>query len=615
MRRLALVAVLCAAGAGCKARTEIMIGVATNLLAPSVLDSVHIDILRDGVPVEQQDWPIPGTRTGQYVLPGSFGVFTSDGSTPRVEVIITGEKGAVARPVVTRRSVMSLVSEKTLFLRMGLVAGCMSRDDCEKADQTCVEGVCRSPIVDLNLLPEYRPELVTHVTCASGTTFVSTDTMTPLPSLGDMSCGGVCTEGTCYVPREGGPATEALWTTQEVPPAAQSKQLRAVYATPDGHLFATGDGVIMHLPPAAGGGSGGTDNASAWIDETPAGGPTNLFALFGTSQNDVWAVGNQILHRTSSGWQQLPDSPALIALPGYQLHAGASQSTTSAHAVGRNGSGQGISVTWDGIDWTQTMGDMSLALLSPPDLKAVAAVPGMSGIVAVGNGGFVADYDGVMWRRQTNSFNNDLFGIWVGPAARGWGVGARGLILRGGNGELVSEDSGTTEDLLAVWGASDSFIFAVGNQGTVLFSRGDGQWTRQPTTTNNHLFSVSGRGAGAIYAVGQRGTLLFNDGRVVGGGSGTGNPTMDAGTGGLPDMATGGGAIACGPITCFPGDPGCTCNQSCKIGGGDVIRSVMCDGVICNCMGDSTRSFDEGPFCQNPMQAFAMCQFPGPPPP
>ena len=117
MRRLLTLAITILAATGCRPRTEIVLGVATDLRAPMALDNVHIDILRDGVPVEQQDWPIPGTRTGLFILPGSFGVYSSDGSTPRVEVIVTGTKGI--KDIVRRRSLFSLVGDR-MWLRGAL---------------------------------------------------------------------------------------------------------------------------------------------------------------------------------------------------------------------------------------------------------------------------------------------------------------------------------------------------------------------------------------------------------------------------------------------------------------------------------------------------------------
>src|ERR1051326_7582075 len=115
-KRLLMACVLCAAGAAaCSTkRTEVVIGVVTDLPAPGALDQVKLEIYRDGkIAFDIPPWDIPGTGSGQFIRPASCGVYAEDNAEPRVEVQVHGIKGD--KILVTRRAILSLVKEKTLF--------------------------------------------------------------------------------------------------------------------------------------------------------------------------------------------------------------------------------------------------------------------------------------------------------------------------------------------------------------------------------------------------------------------------------------------------------------------------------------------------------------------
>jgi hypothetical protein len=195
--RLAL-ALVVALAAGCQARTEIVIGVATDLRAKGQIDLVRFIGARNGVPLFQHEWPLSDVPAGMYELPGSFGVFSSDGSEPRVELSLFAFQGNTM--VADRESILSLVSGQTLFLRMGLTSACNVQNGIKcAADESCVEGVCEKRLIDAHKLPKFRPELVTSVDCSSNTHYVVSSTGMPMPVL-KSSCPGSdsCHEGTCF---------------------------------------------------------------------------------------------------------------------------------------------------------------------------------------------------------------------------------------------------------------------------------------------------------------------------------------------------------------------------------------------------------------------------------
>lgn len=198
MKALALVLVL--ASACEQPRTQMMIGVATDMKAPNVIDGAELVVTRtsDGFVEQQVSWQISGAPNQPFNLPGSYGVY-SDGAEVQLDIVLTGLKGA--NPVVSRRAVLNLIEDKTLFFRMGITAGCAAAADCPST-QSCVEGVCRDVAVDARQLPDFAPELITELTCNSGVAYVDTATGAPLPlsSDADQCPVGLCSEGTCLKP-------------------------------------------------------------------------------------------------------------------------------------------------------------------------------------------------------------------------------------------------------------------------------------------------------------------------------------------------------------------------------------------------------------------------------
>ena len=202
----ALAAVLLAAVAtgGCKEqkRTEIIVGLATDLMAPTPLASVRLQVLRlpEMVPIGQQDFPISGDINEVYELPGTYAIYSEDGHADRVRVVLTATDnlGAV---LIVRTALLTLVPQKTLFVRLGVVSACISKTDCPAGD-TCVEGRCAPEEIDSSRLPGYRAGMEKVLDCSSGTKFANTSTKQLMEvsaaGAGGIPCDrGTCQEGTC----------------------------------------------------------------------------------------------------------------------------------------------------------------------------------------------------------------------------------------------------------------------------------------------------------------------------------------------------------------------------------------------------------------------------------
>lgn len=181
---------------GCKDRTELMIGVATDLRAPDTLDGARLVVSREGVPVHDVSWDITGSSIPEN-LPGSYGIF-SDGDELQVDVSLQGFKNGDA--ILDRRALVTFIEGRTLFFRMTLVAGCVDRTDCSD-NQSCIEGSCQDREVDSRTLPEFEDNLVTELTCLSGPMYIDTATNLPMTTSADAAAcpSNLCSEGVCHV--------------------------------------------------------------------------------------------------------------------------------------------------------------------------------------------------------------------------------------------------------------------------------------------------------------------------------------------------------------------------------------------------------------------------------
>ena len=97
-----VVLVCCALAAGCSSRTEIVLGAATDLKARNQLDEVRLIVSRNGVPVLQpKPWTLSDVPAGVYELPGSFGLYSPDGSEVKLDVQLQGFKNL--QPVIREK--------------------------------------------------------------------------------------------------------------------------------------------------------------------------------------------------------------------------------------------------------------------------------------------------------------------------------------------------------------------------------------------------------------------------------------------------------------------------------------------------------------------------------
>jgi len=275
----------------------------------------------------------------------------------------------------------------------------------------------------------------------------------------------------------------------------------------------------------------------------PTTGTTNdLFAVWGQSQNDMYAVGanGTILKWDGQAWSSMSsgvstnlraitapkDKPALLlaggdgssllTFDGTKWNSNTNSLLKSAiNGIGANTSGNiymvgngDMYVRWDGNKkWERPAGYVNI---NSNSLTGISFVPGSEEHFFSGTSDFCERYASLLYWKQTTNTNNDLLGVWANSSAI-YVVGKNGTIARRPSGDgqnFTSMTSGTTTTLRSVFGANDSMIFAVGDGGTALMWNGT-NWSKIATNTAQPLYGVYAVNSSTIIAVGGSGTALI----------------------------------------------------------------------------------------------------------
>ena len=182
------------------------------------------------------------------------------------------------------------------------------------------------------------------------------------------------------------------------------------------------------------------------LDRRGDGSSSNRLAISGTSPDDAWIVGDEMLHNAGEGWARVD-----------------SGTDRSLYAISFGGPGSGWTVGTE---------------------ERIAHLGG-----ADAGGWTIAESPSAKWLR----------GVWTSGATAGWVVGGGGttLALLNGTAWQAVPTGGVSVDLLDVWGSKVDDVWAVGEAGTILHWRGT-MWAlssqRRRRGTSNALRGVWGSG-------------------------------------------------------------------------------------------------------------------------
>lgn len=124
--------------------------------------------------------------------------------------------------------------------------------------------------------------------------------------------------------------------------------------------------------------------------------------------------------------------------------------------------------------------------------------------IAVGELGFIFEYNGSSWTRQVAPTLERLNTVWAASATDAFAAGDNGVILRYNGTAWVTQNSPTAEHIYAMWGASSNAVWAVTDGGDVLFW--NGSFWNVVHSQPEPLFGVYGTSTQNVQVVGLSGT-------------------------------------------------------------------------------------------------------------
>jgi hypothetical protein len=235
-----------------------------------------------------------------------------------------------------------------------------------------------------------------------------------------------------------------------------------------------------------------TNPAKVRLSIVPSGVYESMYALWGTSASDVWAVGaaGTTLHYDGKTWSKIPSgvkpdpngkTPDLQAVWG--------TSASNVWAVGWDGT----ILHFDGAHWLRVESPTSASLrdiwgTSPAD------------IWSVGDNSTLLHFDGNIWSKVRDGGGSFLLGVWGSSPGNVWAVGTEQILhYSGGKWDAVADDMSSRN---TVWGSSASNIWAGGDGGNAFHYDG-GQWSRVKIETPANLERIWGTSAGDVWAIGK----------------------------------------------------------------------------------------------------------------
>lgn len=263
-----------------------------------------------------------------------------------------------------------------------------------------------------------------------------------------------------------------------------------------------------------------------------------LNAVWGTSKDDVWAVGTRgtILHGDGTTFTSVPTNTAEIFFAVWGTGKNDVWFLNSTTPVHSQGFADGTATFEDvkGSSWNPNetaSGRLWAGHSSAPDKVWIAGERTVRFADYWSNGGSFwrlgTDEDGgALWQRgenceldmQCTPLVRALWGTSAG-ATPGvlWAVGAKGqsfLLEDPEAGRWSYRNPNTSNGLEGIWGTSATNVWAVGQNGTIRhIEDATGTWVPVESPTTSHLHGIWGSGPNDVWAVGDTGTVIHYDGK------------------------------------------------------------------------------------------------------
>jgi hypothetical protein len=222
-------------------------------------------------------------------------------------------------------------------------------------------------------------------------------------------------------------------------------------ATVGGSAWAFGTGGVAENP------------GSGWVDHWPVLDETFVLDLWGSSNNDIWLIGNHgTYHWSGASWTKATD-PNLTDIAFDSVWGAATDDVwLSLHTSGSRGK----LFHYDGKAWT----DVWQAL--PKELRdAYYSVYGIQGsahdnvwALSGANGGTVVHHDGTAWSISAppaSGWGCTLSSVWASGKKNAWLAGKGGCIFHWDGAAWSKVDSGVTANLYHLSGSAADNVWLV----------------------------------------------------------------------------------------------------------------------------------------------------------
>ncbi len=277
--------------------------------------------------------------------------------------------------------------------------------------------------------------------------------------------------------------------------SGKTNDLRAVYSSPQGDVFAVGyAGTVLRIQ----------NGQLAW--DGVKGDTTSYSGVWGSSSSDVWAVGEygRVMHFDGSAWTALPER---FGGSSEKLTAVSGSSASDVWAVGN----QGTIIHYDGARFsTVTMG---------PGIKSLACVWAASpnDVWVGGVDGKLGHFDGTRWTLWPEAMPKEVVALWGTGSSDVWATGGwdidKSLFVSRWNGS--SWKAQTTPASLtypaSISGSGPNDVWIGGHYGELVHFDGV-SFSAAPIGTNFTIFGV-GKNRGTHFAIGDGGLVVQLDGK------------------------------------------------------------------------------------------------------
>ncbi len=273
--------------------------------------------------------------------------------------------------------------------------------------------------------------------------------------------------------------------------------------------------------------------------QTPADPRRAFTSVWGTSKDDVWAVGSAgtVLHFDGAAWT----TPSVETTRTLSSVGGSGPDDVwivGTYGTVYHGPGfDGGTANWQSVPIVPYTGAPEKLLsavwsASPDDIWITGEslrIPGLPRAATQYRKKSFVD-GGLGWDAISPCASCGFMGsVWAASASDVWSVGEGGRTFHttqarladggvGGGGDAAAPgwfavDSRSTQDLLAVWGSSNDDVWTVGRRGTIRhWVAGASAWEIVATGTTEDLRGIWGSSKDDIWVVGEYGTILHFDG-------------------------------------------------------------------------------------------------------